>query len=62
MLVACSTDRYFSPEDNKQEAQHLRTCELRIFDSPFGHCAFSPGKVLKAMQYLNDCIAAILEC
>ena len=39
ILMPCSTDMYFPPEDNVLEFEHLPNAELRIFQSPWGHCA-----------------------
>ncbi len=59
-LVTCSTDLYFSPSENYQEAELIRNCHIREFNSPFGHCAFSPGKIPSAMRFLDDCLADLL--
>jgi len=61
LLVPCSTDRYFPPVDNIAEAALISDCEVRVLQSPFGHCAFSPGKVPAAMTFLNSCLREILS-
>lgn len=61
ILLPCSTDRYFPPVDNEEEARRIPDCELRILDSPYGHCALSPGRVESAMSFLDRCIREILS-
>jgi homoserine O-acetyltransferase/O-succinyltransferase len=60
MLVSCSTDRYFASSDNEREAQLIPRCRHRQLDSPIGHCAFSPGKVPSAMEFLDRCVVELL--
>jgi homoserine O-acetyltransferase len=43
ILMPCSQDLYFPPEDNAIEASFIANVEFRPFDSPFGHCAANPG-------------------
>ncbi len=38
-------DAYFPPEDNAAEVALMPNAELRIFESPWGHCAGSPGRL-----------------
>ena len=45
ILVPCTTDLYFPPEDNAIEAEHMPNAELRPYASPWGHCVASPGRV-----------------
>jgi homoserine O-acetyltransferase/O-succinyltransferase len=61
ILVPCSTDRYFPPADNEYEAGLIPGAELCVLDSPFGHCALSPGRVPAAMEFLDGCLARLLE-
>ena len=44
ILVPCTTDLYFPPEDNAIEARYMPNAELRPFDSPWGHCAATPSR------------------
>jgi homoserine O-acetyltransferase len=60
-LVACSTDRYFPPVDNRHEADLIPRCTLHELASPFGHCAFSPGKVPSAMRFLHGRLRDLLR-
>ena len=43
ILVPCTQDLYFRPEDNVFEAQHIPNVEIRPYDSPWGHCVANPG-------------------
>ena len=58
ILMPCSHDLYFPPEDNQFEAKHIKNCELRVFDSIWGHCVANPGYVkdfeIKLDQAIND--------
>jgi homoserine O-acetyltransferase len=42
IVIACSEDQYFVPEENEAEVADMQRAELRIFDSPWGHCVGSP--------------------
>ena len=56
VLVPCSDDLYFPPEDNAIEIRHMPNAELRIYKSPWGHCVASPGNDPGFEQFLDDCI------
>jgi len=43
ILMPCTQDLYFPPEDNAFEARHIPNAELRPYDSAWGHCAANPG-------------------
>ena len=43
ILISCTQDLYFPPEDNIIEAQHIPNVELRPYNSPWGHCVANPG-------------------
>ncbi|MDH3441684.1 MAG: alpha/beta fold hydrolase, partial [Gammaproteobacteria bacterium] len=43
IVIACDDDLYFRPEDNQLEIEHIIGSELRIYESPWGHCVASPG-------------------
>ena len=61
ILVPCTTDLYFPPEDNEIEARHMPNAELRPFASPWGHCVASPGNVPEFAAFLDGCISELLE-
>ena len=43
ILIPCTQDLYFPPEDNFIEAQYIPNVEIRPYDSPWGHCAANPS-------------------
>jgi homoserine O-acetyltransferase len=61
LLVGCATDRYFPSDDLRHEARFIPDCDCRILNSPFGHCAFSPGKIPASTQYLERCLRELLS-
>ena len=60
IVVPCSTDLYFPPEDNVREVAKMRNAELRVFDSPFGHCVASPGVHPAFTEFLDRAIDELL--
>ena len=61
ILVPCTTDLYFPPEDNAIEARHMPEAELRPYDSAWGHCVASPSREdSDFMNFLNGCVAELL--
>jgi homoserine O-acetyltransferase len=60
ILIPCSTDLYFPPEDNAIEARHLPNAELRTYDSPWGHCVASPGNDLEFTRFLDKALSELL--
>ena len=62
ILVPCTTDLYFPPEDNAIEAEHMPHAELRPYASPWGHCAATPSREGSGfMRFLDACMAELLE-
>jgi homoserine O-acetyltransferase len=43
ILMPCTQDLYFPPEDNAIEVSQIPNAEMRPYDSPWGHCAANPG-------------------
>ncbi|WP_027257731.1 alpha/beta fold hydrolase [Leisingera aquimarina] len=43
ILMPCTQDLYFPPEDNGIEAQHMPNAIFRPYNSPWGHCGANPG-------------------
>lgn len=60
IVVPCSTDLYFPPEDSAIEVEHMPNAELRIYDSPWGHCVAAPGRDLAFNAFLDDCVTELL--
>lgn len=61
IVLPCSTDLYFVPEDNAAEVANMQRAELRVFDSPWGHCAGSPGRVPEFQLALDTAAAELLR-
>lgn len=60
VVIACSEDLYFPPADSAIEVQHMPAAELRVFDSPWGHCVASPGNEPRFQDFLDDAIRSVL--
>lgn len=60
ILMPCAQDLYFPPEDNAIEQRHMPLAELRPVDSPFGHCAGSPGADPAFMAALDAAAGELL--
>ena len=60
IVIACSSDLYFPPEDNEIEVRHMRNAELRVYDSPWGHCVASPGNDPNFTRFLDSAISELL--
>jgi homoserine O-acetyltransferase len=61
ILMPCTQDLYFPPEDNEIEARHMSKAQLRPYDSPWGHCAASPGKDPGFTRALDGALAELLN-
>jgi homoserine O-acetyltransferase/O-succinyltransferase len=61
ILMPCSTDMYFVPADNAAEVSIMRRAELRVFDSPWGHCVASPGRLPEFERALDEAAAELLR-
>ncbi|HSD92092.1 MAG TPA: alpha/beta fold hydrolase [Methyloceanibacter sp.] len=61
IVMPCSTDLYFVPEDNEAEVAAMRRAELRVFDSPWGHCVGSPGRIPEFQRALDEAAAELLR-
>jgi homoserine O-acetyltransferase len=60
IVIACDNDLYFCPEDNQLEIEHIIAGELRIYQSPWGHCVASPGNDPEFHNYLDQAISELL--
>lgn len=61
IVMPCRTDLYFVPEDNAAEVSMMRHAELRVFDSPWGHCVASPGRLPEFQKALDEAAAELLR-
>ena len=60
ILMPCTQDLYFPPEDNAIEAEQIAGALFRPYDSPWGHCAASPGRDAGFEAALDANIQALL--
>lgn len=60
IVMPCSTDLYFPPEDSRIEVQLLRHAELRILESKFGHVAGGPGRIPRDTAFVEAAITDLL--
>ena len=62
ILVPCTTDLYFPPEDNAIEAGYMPNAALRPFASAWGHCVASPSREGgDFMRFLDGCVTELLR-
>lgn len=61
ILMPCTQDLYFPPEDNEIEAHHMPNAELRPYDSPWGHCVANPGNDYDFRCQLDAYILELLQ-
>ncbi|HXG78217.1 MAG TPA: alpha/beta fold hydrolase [Methyloceanibacter sp.] len=61
IVMPCSTDLYFVAEANAAEVAAMPRAELRVFDSPWGHCVGSPGRVPEFERALDEAAAELLR-
>jgi homoserine O-acetyltransferase len=60
ILMPCTQDLYFPPEDNAIEAAHMPHAQLRPFDSPWGHCVASGQNEPRFQRALDEAAAELL--
>ena len=60
ILMPCTQDLYFPPEDNAIEAGYMLNAEFRPFDSPWGHCAANPGNDKAFTAALEEVLSQLL--
>ena len=61
ILIPCTTDLYFPPQDNAFEARHMPNAQLRPYESAWGHCVATPGRDRAFMAFLNECATELLR-
>jgi homoserine O-acetyltransferase/O-succinyltransferase len=61
IVMPCSTDMYFVPAANAAEVAAMPRAELRVFDSPWGHCVASPGRLPEFQRALDEAAAELLR-
>jgi homoserine O-acetyltransferase len=61
ILMPCTHDLYFPPEDNAIEANYIGNADFRPFDSSWGHCAANPGNDPDFTAALEQAIKELIE-
>ena len=61
ILMPCNQDLYFKTEDNEYEKKFINKVSLRPIDSPYGHCAASPGNDKNFQKKLDRNIIELLN-
>ena len=61
IVMPSSTDMYFVPQENASEVENMPRAELRVFDTAWGHCVGSPGRVLEFQRALDEAAAELLR-
>ncbi len=61
IVIACKSDLYFRPADNEIEVETMPNAQLRIIESPWGHCVASPGNDTGFSKILDDAITELLH-
>lgn len=61
IIVSCRQDLYFTPDDSAIEVDHIKNGELRIYESPWGHCAADPGNDASFGKHVEGCLAELLN-
>lgn len=60
IVLACSTDLYFTVADNAREVDAMRSAELRVYESDWGHCVASGGKHAGFQRFLDQAVNDLL--
>jgi len=61
IVMPCTTDAYFTLEENALEAAMVPGAELRPIDSPYGHCAGAPGRFEAPMARVEEALRELLS-
>ena len=61
IVIACNNDLYFQPADNELEVPHIPGAELRVYQSPWGHCVASPGNDPAFTEFLDKAIRDLID-
>jgi len=61
ILMPCSHDLYFPPEDNEFELKYMKNAELRTYESIWGHCVANPGNNEGFEKNLDEAVNDLLN-
>lgn len=60
IIMPCSTDLYFTPEDNRLEVAQMPNAELRVIETDWGHCGGGPARNAQATAQIEAVIRELL--
>ena len=60
IIIACDNDLYFQPADNALEIKHIPDGELRVYESPWGHCVASSNNDPQFHSFLDKAITDLI--
>ncbi|MDI9219705.1 alpha/beta fold hydrolase [Pantoea sp. EA-12] len=61
IVMPCASDRYFTLEEARLEVAMLKKGELRVIDSPYGHCAGAPARFVSESAQIDSALKALLN-
>jgi homoserine O-acetyltransferase len=60
IIMPADTDAYFTPDEARLEAAAMPNAELRVINSPYGHCAGAPGRYPRETAMIEQAINELL--
>lgn len=60
VIMPCTEDKYFTPEEAALEAGCIAKARLETIASPYGHCAGAPGRYAEPTAQINAAGRALL--
>ncbi len=61
IVISCSDDLYFRPEDNELEVAHIEGGQHECYSSPWGHCVASGDNDPNFHKFLDRCIREVMS-
>jgi homoserine O-acetyltransferase len=61
VVMPCDTDMYFTVAEARIEAAMIPGAEMRVLESPFGHCAGAPGRFARESAVVEAAMGALLR-
>jgi homoserine O-acetyltransferase len=60
IIMPANTDMYFTEAEARMEAAAIADAELRVLQSPYGHCAGAPGRFADETAQIEQAIRDLL--
>ena len=60
-VMPARTDQYFPPEDSEFEVKHLKTCELRVIETIWGHLAGGESGTKEDNLFIAEHVGRLLK-